>query len=331
MRLGGLWRCCSAVLPSTAHMCTWASVRPAMRVRPRRSTVSTLPRRGPTLPDRMTSLMRSPSTTTAAPSTGSLPVPSMRKALVRTVRGTRAPLSLHDLGFVHPHLLVGAGLPVDPIGHAVEIVLLPEKDPRDLGGHHLLDLRPRLQPLLGIHDGDGGGDLVLEGLVASVRRVGHGALEELLDRALRVEGGTPPEEEHVTRLAVLDLVEVSAPLVDHHVDGDADTAELGGDGLRDVLVERVAARGRVEGQGETARIDIGRLQQDLRVLDVVLEALDLGGEVYVDGRQRAAHLGGPAPQHLLDQLVHIDGLADGLAHPDILHPPRAEIDEGRSE
>src|SRR6266511_4391016 len=128
MRLGGLWRCCSAVLPSTAHTCTWASVRPGMRVRPRRSRVSTLPRRGPTLPERMTSLMRSPSTTTAAPSTGSLPVPSIRNALVRTMRATRASSPLGDLRFVHPHLFVGAGLPVDPVGHAIEVVLLPEKD-----------------------------------------------------------------------------------------------------------------------------------------------------------------------------------------------------------
>src|SRR5258705_1224726 len=199
IRLGGLWGCCSAVLPSTAHMCTWAWVRPGMRVRPRRSMASTLPRSGPTLPERMTSLMRSPSTTTAAPSTGSLPVPSIRKALVRTVRGTRAPLSLHDLGFVHPHLLVGAGLPVDPVGHPVEIVLLPEKDPRDLADHHLLDLRPRLQPLLGIHEADGGGDLVLEGLVASVGGIGHGALEELLDGVLRVEGRDPTDGVQVSR------------------------------------------------------------------------------------------------------------------------------------
>src|ERR1044071_9542568 len=285
MRLGGLWRCCSAVLPSTAHMCTWASVRPGMRVQPRRSTVSTLPRSGPTLPERMTSLMRSPSTTTAAPSTGSVPVPSMRKALLRTVRGTRVPSPLHDLGFVHPHLHIGAGLPVDPVCHPVEIVLLPEKYPRHLAGDYLLDLCPRVQPLLRIHDGDGGGDLVLQGLVAPVGRIGHGALEELLDGVLGVESGAPAEKEHVARLAVLDLVEVGAPLVDHHVDGDADAPELGGDGLRDVLVERVATRGRVEGQGETARIDVGRLQQDLRMLDVVLEALDLGGEVHVDGRK----------------------------------------------
>src|SRR6266478_2405288 len=168
IRLGGLWRCCSAVLPSTAHTCTWASVRPGMRVRPRRSRVSTLPRRGPTFPERMTSLMRSPSTTTAAPSTGSLPVPSIRNALVRTVRGTRVSSPLREFGFVHPHLFVGAGLPVDPVGHAVEVVLLPEKDPRDFVDDHLLDLRPRLLTLLGIHEGDGGGDLVLKRLVAPV-------------------------------------------------------------------------------------------------------------------------------------------------------------------
>ena len=85
MRLGGLWRCCSGMLPSTAQTCTWASVSPGMSVRPLRSTVSTLPGRGPTLPEAITSLMRSPSTTTAAPSTGSLPVQSIRNALVKTV------------------------------------------------------------------------------------------------------------------------------------------------------------------------------------------------------------------------------------------------------
>ena len=56
-----------------------------MRVRPPRSSVSTRPGSGPTRPDAMTSTMRSPSTTTAAPSIGSLPVQSIRNALVNTV------------------------------------------------------------------------------------------------------------------------------------------------------------------------------------------------------------------------------------------------------
>src|SRR6266478_1468002 len=165
MRLGGLWRCCSGILPSTAQTWTWASVSPGMSVRPLRSTVSIFPGRGPTLPEAITSLIRSPSTTTAAPSTGSLPVQSIRNALVNTVRGTRVSSPLREFGFVHPHLFVGAGLPVDPVGHAVEVVLLAEKDPRDFVDDHLLDLRPRLLTLLGIHEGDGGGDLVLKRLV----------------------------------------------------------------------------------------------------------------------------------------------------------------------
>src|SRR5499425_3460236 len=250
MRLGGWWRCCSAVLPSTAHMCTWASVRPGMRVRPLRSSVSTEPRSGPTLPEAITSLIRSPSSTTAAPSTGSRPVQSMRKALVRTVRVMAVSSALGDLGLVHPHLLVGARRPVDPVRYPIEIVLLPQEDPGHLVDHHLLDLRPRFQALLGIHDGNGGGNLVLQRLVAAVGGVGHGALEELLDGVLGVEGRPPAQEEHIARLPILDLVEVRAPLVDHHVDGDAEAPELGGDGLRDVLVERVTARGRVEGEGE---------------------------------------------------------------------------------
>src|SRR5262245_53859346 len=208
MRLGGLCRCCSAVLPSTAQTWTWASVSPGMRVRPCRSIVSTAPRSGPTRPEGMTSLIRSPSTTTAAPSSGSRLTQSIRKALVKTVTAMAAPLPLGDPGFVHPHLLVGARRPVDPVRHPIEVVLLPEEDPRYLVDDHLLDLRPRLQALLGVHDSDGGGDLVLEWLVSAVGGVGHGALEELLDGVLGIEGGAPAEEEHVTSLAVLDLVEV---------------------------------------------------------------------------------------------------------------------------
>src|SRR3990172_8457809 len=231
------------MLPSTAQTWTWASVRPGMSVRPLRSSVSTLPRIGPTRPERMTSLMRSPSTTTAAPSTGSLPAQSIRNALVRTVMAMAAPLPLCDLGFVHPHLLVGARLPVDPVGDAVEVVLLPEEDPRRLVLHHQLDIGPGLEPLLGVDEGDGRGDLVLERFVSAVGGVGLRALEELFDRALRVQRRPPAEEEHVARLAFLDLIEVRAPLVDHDVGRDADAPQLGGDGLRDVLVERVAARG----------------------------------------------------------------------------------------
>src|SRR3989304_3101990 len=300
------------MLPSTAQTWTWASVRPGMSVRPLRSSVSTLPRIGPTRPERMTSLMRSPSTTTAAPSRGSFPVQSIRNAFLRTVMAMAAPSPLRDLGFVHPHLLVGARLPVDPVGDAVEVVLLPEEDPRRLERDHLLDVGPGLEPFLRIDDGDGRGDLVLEQLVSAVGGVRHRALEELLDRVLRVERRPPAEEEHVARGAVLDLVEVGAPLVDHHVDRDADAAELGGDGLRDVLVERVAARGRVERQDGPGRGDVGFLQEGLGPLDVVLEALDLGRGLHVDGRQWAAHLAGPAAEYLLDQLVHVDRVADGL-------------------
>ena len=77
-------------------MCTWASARPGIRVRPLRSTVSTFPGSGPTLPEAITSLMRSPSTTTAAPSTGSLPVQSIRNAFVNTVIAMER---LRDLGY----------------------------------------------------------------------------------------------------------------------------------------------------------------------------------------------------------------------------------------
>src|SRR5262249_58578126 len=168
IRLGGFRRCCSAVLPSTAHTWTWASVRPGMRVRPLRSRVSTRPLRAPTRPERITSLIRSPSTTTAAPSSGSRPVPSIRSALAKTVMPAMAsprPLPRHHLCLVHPHLLVGARRPLDPVGHAVEIVLLPQEHPRLLVVHHLLELGPRLEALLGVHDGDGLSDLGVDGLV----------------------------------------------------------------------------------------------------------------------------------------------------------------------
>src|SRR5947199_6104667 len=142
MRLGGRRRCWSVMLPSTAHMWTCASVKPGISVRPLRSRVVILPLRGPTLPERMTSLIRSPSTTTAAPSTGSLPVQSIRNAFISTVVGMAVSSPLRELGFVHPHLFVGARLPVDPVGDPVEVVLLPEEGPRRLVRHDLLDLGP---------------------------------------------------------------------------------------------------------------------------------------------------------------------------------------------
>jgi hypothetical protein len=69
----------------TAQMCTWASVRPGMSVLPWRSSVVTRPGNAPTWPFGAISLIRSSSTTTAAPSMGSAPVQSIRNALVKTV------------------------------------------------------------------------------------------------------------------------------------------------------------------------------------------------------------------------------------------------------
>ena len=120
-----------------------------------------------------------------------------------------------------------------------------------------------------------------------------------------------------------------APLVDHHVHGDALSPELGGDGLRDVLVERVPARGRVEGEDQRLRIDAGFLEEGLGLLGIVLEALDLGEVVDVDGRKRPAHLARAPPEHVLDELVHVDRLRDGLAHLQVLHRPLLEVDEGQ--
>src|SRR4029453_904728 len=71
---------------STAQMCTCAAVSPGMSVAPRQSSVVTGPESGPTLPFGRTSLIRSSSTTTAAPPIGSAPVQSISTALVRTVR-----------------------------------------------------------------------------------------------------------------------------------------------------------------------------------------------------------------------------------------------------
>src|SRR5262245_16661469 len=123
----------------TAQMWTWASVSPGISVAPLRSSVVTGPGSGPTFPFGSTSLIFSSSTTTAAPSIGSAPVQSMRNALVNTVRLMRPLLSPRDdLRVVHPHLLVGARCPVDAVRHAVEVVLLPEEDPRRLVVHDLL-------------------------------------------------------------------------------------------------------------------------------------------------------------------------------------------------
>src|SRR5512145_1556414 len=129
----------------TAQMCTWASVSPGMSVLPLRSSVVTRPGREPTTPLVATSLMRSSSTTTAAPSTGSAPVQSMRNAFVKTVRlmiGS-VRLSRDDLRVVHPHLLVGPRRPFDVLGDSVEVVLLPEEHPRRLVVHGLLELGVR--------------------------------------------------------------------------------------------------------------------------------------------------------------------------------------------
>src|SRR5262249_55885957 len=85
-RLAGSMRYCSSTFSCTAQKWTWASVSPGMRVAPWQSWVVTGPGSGPTFPLATTSLMRSSSTTTAAPSRGSAPVQSMRKAFVKTVR-----------------------------------------------------------------------------------------------------------------------------------------------------------------------------------------------------------------------------------------------------
>src|SRR3954467_9423847 len=106
----------------TAQMWTCASVRPGISVAPLRSSVVTGPGSAPTLPLGSTSLIRSSSTTTAAPSTGSAPVQSIRNALVKTVRLMPRLLSRDALGVVHPDLLVGARRPLDVARDAVEVV-----------------------------------------------------------------------------------------------------------------------------------------------------------------------------------------------------------------
>src|SRR5262249_52851381 len=98
------------------------------------------------------SLIRSSSTTTAAPSTRSPPAPSTgppavqstRKGLVKTVmliaRLSPVALTRHDLRFVHPSLLAAPRRPAARAGHAVEIVLLPQEDPGGLVVDELLEL-----------------------------------------------------------------------------------------------------------------------------------------------------------------------------------------------
>src|SRR3989441_9728498 len=242
-----------------AQMWTWASVSPGISVAPLQSSVVTGPGSAPTVPWRATSLMVSSSTTTAAPSTGSAAVQSITNALMKTVmliaRLFSVALPRHDLGVVHPHLLVGARRPLHRAGHAVEVVLLPEEDPRRLVVDELLQLGVGGRAALGIHHRDGAGDLLVDHLVVAVRRVGLVGQEERLDRALAVQGRPPAEEEQVTGVAVLDLVQVSPPLVDDDVRLDLEPLELGGDGERDVLVQRVAAGRRVERQLKLRGID----------------------------------------------------------------------------
>src|SRR3989449_5755038 len=158
-----------------AQMWTWASVSRGISVAPLQSSVVTGPGSAPTVPWRATSLMVSSSTTTAAPSTGSAPVQSITNALMKTVmliaRLFPVALPRHDLGVVHPHLLVGAQRPLHRAGHAVEVVLLPEEDPRRLVVDELLQLGVGGRTALGIHHRDGAGDLLVDHLVVAVRRV----------------------------------------------------------------------------------------------------------------------------------------------------------------
>src|SRR5205823_6619422 len=153
----------------------WASVSPGISVAPLQSSVVTGPGSAPTVPWRATSLMVSSSTTTAAPSTGSAPVQSITNALVKTVmliaRLFPVALPRHDLGVVHPHLLVGARRPLHRAGHAVEVVLLPEEDPRRLVVDELLQLGVGGRTALGIHHRDGAGDLLVDHLVVDRKSV----------------------------------------------------------------------------------------------------------------------------------------------------------------
>src|SRR5947208_6163693 len=302
------------MLPSTAQMWTWASVSPGMRVAPRRSSVVIGPASGPTFPLGRTSLMRSSSTTTAAPSTGSAPVQSISSALVRTVTLMRAgsartahlvgglreehgASSRDDLRVVHPYLLVGARRPLDVARDAVEVVLLPEGHPRRLVVRELLQLRVRRGARLRVYQRDRPRDLRVDGRVVAVGRVGLVRLEERLDHALAEERRPPAEEERVARVPVLDLVEVRAPLVHDDVDRDPEPLELGGDRERNVLVERVAARRGVERELELRRVVAGLAQQGHGARRVVLVALDRG-VVQLRLRQRAAVRWRAPLQHL---------------------------------
>src|SRR5213593_2345357 len=241
-RLGGMYRCWSVMFSVTAQMWTWASVSPGISVAPLQSSVVTGPGSAPTLPWRTTSLMRSSSTTTAAPSTGSPPVQSMRNVLVKTVMliGRLSPVALprHDLRVVHPYLLVGPRRPLDRVGNPVEVVLLPEKDPRRLVVDELLQLGVGGGASLRVHHRDGAGDLLVDQLVVAVRRVRLVGQEERLDRPLAIQRRAPAEEEQVTGVAVLDLVEVRPPLVDDDVRLDADPLKLRSDRKRNVFIQR---------------------------------------------------------------------------------------------
>src|SRR5439155_3007194 len=200
----------------TAQMCTWASVRPGMSVAPAQSIVVTGPGSAPDPPLARTSLIRSSSTITVAPSTGSAPVQSIRNALVKTVRlidrrggprygpphppslgrapaqpwrasGLTQDVSSRDhLRLVHPDLLVGARRPLHRLRHAVEVVLLPEEHPRRLVVDEPLQLGVRLRARLRIEQGLGARDLLVDRLVVAVRRVGLVGEEERLHRALAV-------------------------------------------------------------------------------------------------------------------------------------------------
>src|SRR5688572_27922085 len=85
---------------------------------------------------------------------GALVIPAIgaRRVVVRISTGpifmlsrpayTRGRPALSSLGLVHPHLLVGPRRPLDPVRHAVEVVLLPQEHPRRLGVHQPLELGP---------------------------------------------------------------------------------------------------------------------------------------------------------------------------------------------
>src|SRR5436309_1576356 len=176
--------------PPEAMILIWSTSRRSCS-RAALRTSSTPSAMEPTMPWRATSLIVSSSTTTAAPSTGSAPVQSITNALVKTVmlfaRLFPVALPRHDLGVVHPHLLVGARRPLHRAGHAVEVVLLPEEDPRRLVVDELLQLGVGGRTALGIHHRDGAGDLLVDHLVVAVRRVGLVGQEERLDRALAIQ------------------------------------------------------------------------------------------------------------------------------------------------